>query len=108
MKKVLLVGLFSLACFALAAVSASADVYYTTKVVRATAKPSGVTALKLVKPSGTTCCSNANCWYTAPTGADDQTLAVALTAISLGSNVRVGLASDSSCTITEIGLDNAN
>lgn len=108
MKKILLLGCVSLAAVALMSSAAMADVYYTAKVNKATAKPNGVTAIQLVKPAGTTCCTTTNCWYSAPTGADDQTLAVALTAISLGSNVRVGLVSDSSCVITEMGIENPN
>ena len=108
MKKGLLMGCVMVAAMALLSSVASADIYMTTKVVRATAKPSGVTALMLVKPAGTSCCSTPNCWYTVPSGSEDQALAVALSAISLGSNVRVGLADANACVITEIGLDNSN
>jgi len=108
MKKILFLGCVSLAAVALMSSSAFADEFYTTKVNKATAKANGVTAIQLVKPAGNTCCATVNCWYSAPTGSDDQTLAVALTSISLGSNVRVGVVDAASCVITEMGLENAN
>ena len=106
MKKGLLKGCILVAVIALFSTVASADVFVTTKVKRATAKPNGESAIMLVKPAGKSCCATANCWYTAPSGSSDQALAVALTAISLGTDVRVGLASETSCVITEIGIDN--
>jgi len=106
MKKGLLIGCISVVAAALMSTAALADEFYTVTVAKATAKPNGVTAIQLVKPAGTTCCTSVKCWYTAPTGADDQTLAVALTAISLGSQVRVGLVDNASCVITEMGLEN--
>ncbi len=82
----------------------------TVKVMKATAKPSGVAQVQLVKPTGNTCCAETNCWYIAPAGSDDQTLAVALTAMSLGSDVRIGIDSTSttsstSCVLVAIGLE---
>ena len=46
-----------------------------------------------------------NQWFAAPTGSDDQALATALTAMSLGKNIRVGY-DDTSMALIQVGLDN--
>jgi hypothetical protein len=104
MKKGLLIGCVSFVAVAVISSSAFAAVYESLKVKRATTKPNGVCAVMLE----TTTNSGKYTWYTAPSGYDDQTLAVALTAISLGSKVRVGKDSATSTVLLEIGLDNSN
>ncbi|MEA3469837.1 MAG: hypothetical protein U9R57_16670 [Thermodesulfobacteriota bacterium] len=104
MKKGLLIGCVSVVAVAMMSSSALAAVYETLTVKRATVKPNGLTTLMLETTSN----SGSFTWYTVPQGSDDQSLAIALTAISLGNKVRVGKPSAGSTVILEIGLDNAN
>ncbi len=104
MKKGLLIGCVSVVAVAMMSSSALAAVYETLTVKRATVKPNGFTTLMLE----TTTNSGKYTWYTVPAGSEDQSLAIALTAISLSSKVRVGKTSAASTVILEIGLDNAN
>jgi len=104
MKRGFLIGCVSVVAVAVMSSSAFAVVYESLQVKRATTLPSGVCKVMMETTTGT----GLYTWYTAPVGSDDQTLAVALTAISLSSKVRVGKAVATSTAILEIGLDNAN
>lgn len=103
MKKKLLVSCVALLTMVMVSSSAFADVYETLKVKRASASTAG-TLLMLETTTG----SGSYAWYTAPTGQDDQALAIALTAVSLGSSLRVTKLTASSRVLLVIGLDNAN
>ncbi len=110
LKGILIAGLaLTMVCGAV--VIASAATYHTCTVNKASTT-SGVTNIALSGlPNQTT---NAQ-WCTVAAASNDTALAVALTSMSLGMPVRVGLASDyvpntkttaGTCNLTQIGLEN--
>jgi uncharacterized membrane protein len=109
-KKVAIIGL-ALAMVCAAAVVASAATYHTCTVKKASTT-GGVTNLALSGlPNQTTKAQ----WCTVAAASNDTALAVALTSISLGMPVRIGLAADyrpnsttfaGVCNLTQIGLEN--
>lgn len=100
MKKKLMLGIVAMA--SLMATTSFADVYKTLGVQRTATTANGTCQLMLETDENT----GSYKWYSVPSGSDDQALAVALTAISLGSKVRVGLPVAGSSVLTQIGLDN--
>jgi len=99
-------------------VSSSFAAPMTAKVIRTSSGDAGVVSLRLEYVSGDTACDwSPDRWFdidASVSGMDDQALAVALTAISLGINVRVGvnLCPDNvvsgNPTFNWIGLENTN
>ncbi len=82
--------------------SAMAAVVYTTATVNRTATTAnGSTQLKLTDTGSNWAGGQ---WFTCPTGSDDQALATALTAMSLGKNVRIGFDDTAPTVLTQIGL----
>ncbi len=81
--------------------------YSTATVTRAAAGDGGVVTLRLTWVAEGTCTGFTNRWFSSvATGIDDQTLAVALTAISLGKNLRIGIEGCSPGTFSAVALDN--
>ena len=98
------IGITAISIVLLIATASFADVFKTLAVKRTSTLAGGATVLMLETDENT----NAFKWYSVPAGSEDQALAVALTAISLGSKVRVQLPVAGSTVINGIGLDNAN
>jgi len=83
-----------------------ADSFYTAPVKRAAVKE-GTVKLMLTQQSGMNCAPGAtNAWYKTPSGQEDQALAVALTAIAGGYQLRIGVSDSDNCQLTQVGLEN--
>ncbi len=103
--KVVLAAIF-LTCVMMVGTSFATS-YSTATVTRAAAGNDGVVTLMMTWVSEGTCTGFTNKWFSiVSSGMDDQTLAVALTAISLGKNVRVGIENCTTGTFSAIALDN--
>jgi len=100
--------------FAAASIASATD-FVSGNVFR-TRSVNGTASVMLQYVSGSGCTwgnngTNTNIWFTGPGGMDDQTLAIALTAISLQKTVRVGVEqcpteNNQTGTFSSLGLDN--
>ena len=104
--KGLLVGVITVAIVAIMSTSSFAAIYLTCKVNRTATTANGVASIMLAD-TATNPAWVGNVWFVAPVGSDDPALATALTAISLGQNVRIGLTNAASRTLLQIGVDAA-
>ena len=114
-KKVLVVAILSVSLI-LGTLSLANATSWISAVVNRASTTNGIVQVMLRYDSGTGCewgssqGTATNIWFTLPSAMNDQALAVALTAISLGKTVRVGIetcptAASQRGTISSIGLD---
>ena len=113
--KAMVVGALSVG-LVLGTISLASATSWISAWVNRTSSTNGTVQVMLRYDSGSGCewgssqGTSTNIWFTLPTAMNDQALAVALTAISLGKTVRVGVetcptASSMTGTISSIGLD---
>lgn len=104
MKNLKIVLAVSLVALFTATASMAATVYTTASVKRTATTANGTSSIMMADTAATPGWAG-NVWFAAPSGSDDQALATALTAMSLGKNVRIGY-DDGTLALVQIGLDN--